>query len=165
MAWHVTEPRVIERCPYIVVGAYAVCEGDDEPWGEASEALSQRKDEVPNRVGDALLAFLYRPHKDDPSIAEDVRACFMGVEVSDDGHVPGGMTLTQFSGGKFVTVNCVGDTKMDAAMAVGPAINQLEQWIPENGYREGDACFCFSREEAVGPPFVQHVYIKLEEAT
>jgi predicted transcriptional regulator YdeE len=87
----------------------------------------------------------------------------MGVEVSDDAHVPEGMTLTRFSGGKYVTVECRGDTENEAAMAVGPAINQLEKWIPENGYREGDACFCFSREEADVPPFVQHVYIKLEE--
>ena len=63
MAFHLTEPKIIERGPYCVVGAYAICEG---------------------------------------------------------------MTLTRFSGGEYVTVECGGDTENEAAMAVGPAINQLE---------------------------------------
>ena len=163
MTAQITEPKIIERGPYHVVGTYAICEGDDEPWGEASGELDRRKSEVPNRESDTLLAFLYRPHRDDPSISEEVRSCFMGVEVTDLDHVPDGMTATRFTGGQYVTVACKGDTENEAAMAVGDAIRQLGQWIKENGYREGDACFCFSHEDAETPPFVQHVYIKLEK--
>ena len=32
-----------------------------------------------------MLGFLYRPHKDHPEIPESVRACFVGVEVTDLG--------------------------------------------------------------------------------
>jgi len=37
--------------------------------------------------------------------------------------------------------------------------------MPENGYSEGDACFACSHEEADTPPFIQYVYVKLEEQT
>jgi hypothetical protein len=161
----ISEPKIIERGPYSVVGVYASYEGDEKgpAWGEASAELERRKGEVGNREGDSLLAFLYRPHKDDPSIAEEVRACFMGLEVTDLTQVPDGMTATRFSGGKYVTVECKANTENDAAVAVGEAIERLEAWISEHGYREGDACFCFSHEGADTPPFIQHVYVKLEE--
>ncbi len=163
MTAQITEPKIIERGPYHVVGAYAICKGDDEPWGEASQELGRRKAEVLNRESDTLLAFLYRPHRDDPSIPEKVRSCFMGVEVTDLDHVPEGMAATRFTGGRYVTVECKGDTENEAAMGVGDAIQKLEKWIETNGYREGDACFCFSHENTDAPPFVQHVYVKLEQ--
>ena len=165
MALHLTEPKIIEHGSYNLVGFYAICEGEEEPWGEATEGLVRRLGEIRNRVGDTQLAFLYRPHRDDPSVSEEVRSCFMGVEVADLTQIPEGMTATHFSGGKYVTVECRGDTENEAAMGVGQAIHQLEEWIPQNGYREGDACFCFSHEEADVPPFIQYVYIKLEELT
>lgn len=163
MAAQITEPTMIDRGPCHVVGAYALCEGDDEPWGDASSELDRRKAEVPNRVYDTLLAFLYRPHRDDPSIAEGVRSCFMGVEVADLDHVPEGMAATRFTGGRYATVECRGETENEAAMAVGEAIHKLTKWIKENDGREGDACFCFSHEDADVPPYVQHVYIKMEQ--
>jgi hypothetical protein len=164
MALTITEPEIIERGAYCVVGSYAVCEGDDEPWGDAMAAFGARREDISNRKGDALLAFLYRPHRDDPSVDENVRACFIGVEVADLDHVPHGMATTRFSGGKFVTVECRGDTENEAAMGVGEAVAGLEKWIGDNGYTEGDSCFCFSREQADTPPFIQYVHIKLEEA-
>ena len=164
MALTITDPKTIKRGPYCVVGCYAICEGSDEPWGKAVSAFERRRDEIPNRVGDALLAFLYRPHKDSPSIADDVRSCFIGVEVADLVHVPEGMVATRFSGGDFVTAECRGDTENEAAMGVGEAVGGLETWIAEHGYREGDSCFCFSNEGATTPPFVQHVHIKIERA-
>lgn len=45
---------------------------------------------------------------------------------------------------------------------VGAAIGFLSQWIPEHDYVEGDACFASSDEKASKPPFVEHVYIKIE---
>jgi len=144
MGLHISEPRIVERGPYSIVGAYAICRGEEEPWGEASGELDRRREEIRNREGDTLLAFLYRPHRDDPSVPEEVRSCFMGVEVTDLSQVPEGMAATYFTGGKYVAVECRGDTENEAAMGVGDAVNQLEQWIAENGYCERDACFCFS---------------------
>jgi hypothetical protein len=72
--------------------------------------------------------------------------------------------VTHFSGGEFVTAECRGDTENEAAMGVGTAIVGLEKWLSANGYREGDSCFCFSREGADTPPFVQHVHIRIEKA-
>jgi hypothetical protein len=160
-----SEPEVIEHDPYNVVGAYAIRQGEEEPWGEASNAFDRRRHEIRNRKGDALLAFLYRPHRDDPSVPEGVRSCFMGVEVTDLTQVPQGMAATRFSGGKYVTIECTGDTENEAAVGVGQAVRRIEEWIPQNGYREGDACFCWSHEKAGRPPFVQYVYVKLEEPT
>ena len=165
MAATISEPKVIERGPCNVVGAYAVYEGDDEgpAWGQASAELDRRKADVLNREGDTLLGFLYRPHKDDPDVPQEVRSCFMGVEVTDLGRVPDGMAATRFSGGKYIAVACRGDTEMEAAVGVGDAVRKLERWMAENGCREGDACFCFSHEEADTPPFIQHILAKLEE--
>ena len=127
MALTITDPEIIERGPYCVVGAYAVCRGDEEPWGEAAAAFERRRGEVRNRVGDTLLAFLYRPHRDDPSVGEDVRSCFMGVEVADLDAPPEGMAATRFSGGKHIPVECRGATELEAAMGVGEAVARLFQ--------------------------------------
>jgi predicted transcriptional regulator YdeE len=160
-----SEPRIIEREPYLVVGAYCTFEGEDEGpgWSGASKKFSARREEISNRKGDTVLGFLYRPHKDDPSISESVRACFMGVEVADLDHVPEGLSTTRFSGGKYVIVECRGDTESEAAMGVGDGVHFLERWIKEHGYTEGDACFACSHENAPRPPFIEYVYIKIEE--
>ena len=94
---------------------------------------------------------------------EQVRSCFMGVEVTDLAQVPEGMSATSFTGGKYVIMESRGDTEGESAMGVGEAINYLEKWIPEHGYREGDACFTYSHEKADNPPFINYVLIKLEE--
>ena len=85
-----SEPRIIERGPYLVVGAYCTFEGEDEGpgWSGASKTLGARRGEITNRRDDTVLGFLYRPHRDHPDIPDSVRACFMGVEVSDFDHVP-----------------------------------------------------------------------------
>lgn len=160
-----SEPRIIERGPYQIVGAYCTFEGEDEGpgWTGASQAFFARRNEVVNRVDDAMLGFLYRPHKDDPSIPEGVRACFVGVEVTDLDHVPEGLSTTRFSGGKYVIVECKGDTEDEAAMGVGEGVSFLERWIAEQGYTQGDACFALSYESAPRPPFIEYVYIKIEE--
>jgi len=160
-----SEPRIIERGPYLVVGAYCAYEGEDEGpgWSGASQAFHARRGEIANRVDDAMLGFLYRPHKDDLSIPESVRACFMGVEVADLDRVPEGLSTTRFSGGKYVIVECKGDTEDEAAMGVGEGVAFLEKWIVEQGYTEGDACFALSHENAPRPPFIEYVYIKIEE--
>ena len=145
-----SEPRIIERKPYHIVGAYCTYEGDDEGpgWSGASRAFHAQREKITNRVGDTMLGFLYRPHKDDSTIPESVRACFIGVEVTDMHHVPKGLSTTQFSGGKYVVVACQGDIQNEAAMGVGEAVEFLEKWIPEQGYTEGDACFACSHENA-----------------
>jgi hypothetical protein len=159
------EPKVIEREPYLVVGAYCAFEGEDEGpgWSGASKAFFARREEITNRVDDTVLGFLYWPHRDDPSIPESVRACFVGVEVSDLDHVPEGLSTTRFSGGKYAIVACTGDTEGEAAMGVGEGVDLLEKWIAEQGYAEGDACFACSHEGAPKPPFIEYVYIKVEE--
>jgi predicted transcriptional regulator YdeE len=165
MALEITDPKLIEHAPYHVVGIYATFESDNEGpgWGRASAEFSRRQHEVKNRVGDTILGFLYRPHRDDPAIPESTRSCFMGVEVWSTDDVPEGMTLTHFSGGRYITTESRGDTENESAMGVGDAVQLLERWIEEHGSREGDACFCFSHENAETPPFVQHVYAKVED--
>jgi hypothetical protein len=160
-----SEPKIIERGPYRVVGAYCTYEGEDEGpgWSGASKTFYARREEITNRVDDAVLGFLYRPHKDHPEIPEDVRACFVGVEVTDLDHVPRGLSTTRFTGGKYVIVACQGDTEAEAAMGVGEGVGFLEKWIAEQGYTEGDACFALSHESTQKPPFVEYVYIKFEE--
>ncbi len=164
MSAEISEPKIIEHGPYCVVGMYAIFQGDreDPAWTEAYTAFMRRKPEVRNRVGDTMLGFLYRPHKDDPAIAAEVRSCFVGVEATDLSHVPAGMAATRFSGGQYVTVTCTGRTQDESAMGVGDAVALLEKWIRDNGYREGDACFALGHEGAATPPFVEHVHIKLE---
>jgi predicted transcriptional regulator YdeE len=159
------EPKVIEREPYLVVGAYCTYEGEDEGpgWSGASETFYARRDEIANRKDDAVLGFMYRPHKDDPTVPESARACFVGVEVTDLDHVPAGLATTRFSGGKYAIVACRGDTEGEAAMGVGEGVGFLESWIVEQGYTEGDACFACSHENAAKPPFVEYVYIKMEK--
>lgn len=159
-----SEPRIIERGPYKVVGAYGVFTGDDEGpgWQAAEAGFFPRKHEITNRADDHVLGFLYRPHRDHPDAAESERACFVGAEVTDFDHVPAGMATTQFSGGAYVIVDCRGDTAAEAAEGVGRAIGFLSQWMPEHGYAEGDACFACSDEKAARPPFVEQVYIKIE---
>ena len=160
-----SEPKVIEREPYLVVGAYATFEGEDEGpgWSSASNAFYARRKEIVNQQGDAVLGFLYRPYKDHPEIPESVRACFVGVEVADLDHVPEGLSTTRFSGGKYVIVACQGDTEGEAAMGVGEGVDLLEKWIVEHGYVEGDACFALSHEDAPKPPFVEYVYVNFVE--
>ncbi|MBN1579924.1 MAG: GyrI-like domain-containing protein [Anaerolineae bacterium] len=160
-----SEPTIIEREPYLVVGAYCAFEGEDEGpgWSGASQTFYARRDEITNRKDDRVLGFLYRPHKDDPNIPESTRACFVGVDVTDLNHVPEGLSTTQFSGGKYVIVACQGDTEDEAAMGVGEGVGFLEKWINENGYVQGDACFACSHENAPKPPFVEYVYIKIEQ--
>jgi predicted transcriptional regulator YdeE len=160
-----SEPKIIEREPYLVVGAYATYEGTDEGpgWSGASEAFFSRKEEIGNRKDDTVLGFLYRPHKDHPETPEDIQACFVGVDVTDFDHVPEGLSTTRFSGGKYVVVACQGDTEGEAAMGVGEGVNFLETWISEHGYTQGDACFACSHENTPKPPFVEYVYIKIEE--
>jgi hypothetical protein len=160
-----SEPKVIEREPYLVVGAYCTFEGGDEGqgWSGASKAFYARREEITNRKDDAVLGFLYRPHKDHPEIPESVRACFVGVEVTDLDHVPDGLSTTQFSGGRYAVVACVGDTEGEAAMGVGAGVGFLEGWVEEQGYTEGDACFALSHENEPRPPYVEYVYIKMEK--
>jgi len=162
---NLSEPKIIERGPYLVVGAYATFEGEDEGpgWSDASEAFYARRGEIPNRVGDAVLGFLYRPHKDHPEISESARACFVGVEVTDLDHVPEGLSTTRFSGGKYAIVSCTGDTEGEAATGVGEGVACLETWVAEQGYTEGDACFALSHEDAPRPPYVEYVYVKIED--
>jgi hypothetical protein len=77
-----SEPEIIEREPYLVVGAYCPYEGEDEGpgWSCASEKFYARREAIVSRKDDSVLGFLYRPHKDHPDIAESVRACFVGAE-------------------------------------------------------------------------------------
>lgn len=165
-----SEPTIIERGPYKVVGAYATYTGDtpeDESpgWQGAERGFFSRKNEITNRVDDGVLGFLYRPHQDHPEISPDVKACFVGAEVTDFDHVPTGMSTTQFPGGKYVLLDCIGDTGDEAAAGVGEAIGMLMfDWIPAHGYKEGDGCFAFGHENAQRPPHIETVYIKLETA-
>jgi predicted transcriptional regulator YdeE len=161
-----SKPRIIERGPYKVVGAYCTFSGDDEGpgWTGAERAFFSQRHEIRNRTDDLVLGFLYRPHRDHPDAAESERACFVGAEVTDFNHVPAGMATTQFSGGQYVIVDCRGDTQEEAAVGVGEAIGFLSQWMPEHGYAEGDACFACSDEKAPRPPFMEQVYIKIEAA-
>lgn len=101
--------------------------------------------------------------KDHPEIPDSVRACFIGVEVARLGHVTEGLSVTRFSGGKYAIIACRGDTQGEAAQGVGDGVTFLEKWIAEQGYVEGDACFACGPEPAEGPPFIEHVYIKIEE--
>ncbi|TFG72973.1 MAG: AraC family transcriptional regulator [Anaerolineales bacterium] len=156
-----SEPEIIERGSYQVVGAYATFEGADEGpgWSGASQAFFARMREITNRTDDMVLGFLYRPHRDHPEIHEDIRACFIGVEVADLDHVPQELSTTTFSGGKFVIVACQGETEDEAAMGVGDGVQFLMQWIKQHGYTEGDACFACSHENAPKPPFIEYVYM------
>ena len=160
-----SEPKIIEREPYQIVGAYCTYEGEDEGpgWSGASKAFYARREEITNGIGDAVLGFMYRPHKDHPEVPESVTACFVGVEVTDLDHVPEGLSTTQYSGGKYAIVACKGDTEGEAAMGVGEGVAFLERWVSEQGYVQGDACFALSHENATRPPFVEYVYIKIEE--
>ncbi len=161
-----SEPKIIEREPYNVVGSYCTYEGQDEGpgWTGADQEFNRRRAEVTNTKGDLTLGFMYRPHRDHPDIPEDVHACFVGVEVSDLDHVPEGMSTTRFSGGLYAVVACQGDDGGESAMGVGDAINYLEtEWLAKNGYTEGDACFAASETHAQRPPYVEYVYMKLEK--
>lgn len=160
-----SEPRVIERGPYKVVGCYCAYEGENEGpgWSGAHKAFTGRQDEIANRTDDLMLGFLYRPHRDHPEVPDDVRACFIGVEVADLDHVPEGMSTTQFSGGKYAIVECRGETQDEASMGVGEGVQMLEAWVEEEGYVEGDACFACSPPQDDPPPFIEYVYIKMSE--
>jgi predicted transcriptional regulator YdeE len=160
-----SEPTVIERGPYLVVGAYSTFEGDDEGpgWSGASQEFNARREEIANRIGDTVLGFLYRPHRDHLEIPESVRACFVGVEVADLDDVPEGLSTTRFLGGRYVIVACKGDTEGEAAMGVGEGVGFLERWVADNGYVEGDACFACSHESEPRPPYIEYVYMNFEE--
>lgn len=160
-------PRVIRRGPYHVVGAWHPYVGDDEDpaWAAADLAFRERSAAITERADDLVLGFLYRPHRDDPSVSADVRSCFVGVEVlALPSPLPEGLAATTFSGGEYVLVDCIGDTPGEAAEGVGRAIAMLaDEWLPAHGYVEGDACFAASRAGgAPRPPWVETVYIKLE---
>jgi predicted transcriptional regulator YdeE len=109
-----------------------------------------------------LLGLLYRPHADDPAAPAEARACFVGVEVTELDAAPAGCAVTRFSGGEYVVVACQGDAPEEAAEGVGQAIGALAEWIRAHGYREGDACFAASHEDAAKPPYIEYVYVKLE---
>ena len=153
--------ETFERGPYLVVGCYAAYEGDNEGsgWSGASGAFMPRVAEISNRADDTILGFLYRPHRDHPEIGEDVRAAFVGVEVTDLDHVPEGMWVTRFSGGKYARLACRGDTENEAAMAVGPGVGRLMAWVEQQGRTQGDACFALSRPSEPKPPYVEWVYM------
>jgi DNA gyrase inhibitor GyrI len=161
------EPKIIQRGPYVVVGAYCPFEGEDEGpgWEAADRAFWPRAGEITNRADDLVLGFLYRPHRDDPAVPEGVRACFVGVEVSDARDAPPGMAITRFPGGEYVTVAFEGDSAGEAAEGVGRAIGYLEcEWLAANGCVAGDACFAAGEQHAARPPYVEHVYMKIERA-
>ena len=159
--YRLSKPVVIERDPTHVVGMVVLGEGNEEPWGETMKAFDARKADIPNRVGDTQLAFLYRPSKDDPAAPEDARGCFIGYETANGDHVPEGMSHTRFSAGYYVTLTCSGEREMDAAMGVGDAVQTLEAWARTHGFTEGDACFCLSHDDTEKPPYVQHVLMKI----
>ena len=156
-----SEIETFQRGPYLVVGCFATYEGDNEGpgWSGASQAFMPRIGEITNRTDDTVLGFLYRPGRDHPEIGDDVRAAFVGVEVTDLDQVPEGMSTTRFSGGKYARLACRGDTEGEAAMAVGPGVGKLMSWAKENGYDEGDACFALSRPSEPKPPYVEWVYM------
>ena len=160
-----TEPRLVQRDPTHVVGAYRTYVGDDEGpgWSGAYQEFTLRRFEITNRVNDAMLGFLYRPHRDHPGIPQSVRACFIGVEVEDLCQVPEGMAATHFSGGPYVVVACRGDTQDEASIGVGEAVELLERWLPEHGYEEGDACFASSDELTETSPYIENVYMRAVE--
>lgn len=160
-----SEPRIVERGPCLVAGAYATFEGDDEGpgWAAADAAFRSRADEITDRVDGSVLGFLYRPHVDHSEVPPDVRACFVGVEVADAAGVPQGLALTRFSGGSYAVVDAVGDDPGEAAEGVGLAIADLaERWVPAHGFVEGDACFAAGDPAAPAPPFVETVWMKVE---
>jgi hypothetical protein len=161
----ISKPEIMERGPYLVVGAYSTFEGEDEGpgWSGASTTFFARKDEITNRIGDLILGFLYHPHRDESNIPEEVRACFVGVEVTDLDHIPPGLSSTTFSGGQFVIVACQGDTEDEAAMGVGDGVQLLQKWVNDNGYKQGDACFACSHENVVRPPYIEYVYMNFVE--
>jgi predicted transcriptional regulator YdeE len=169
MTMHLSEPSIIEREPYKVVGVYCTYEGntpeDESPaWNGAFEEFASRKHEIHNRRDDSVLGFLYRPHDDHAAIPEDVRSCFIGVEVADLDHIPDGMAVTRFSGGQYAVVEIRGDIQDEASEGVGTAIYFLARdWMPKHGYKEGDACFACSHENAARPPYIEYVYMKLEK--
>ncbi len=158
------QPQIVEREPYLVVGCYATYQGDDEGpgWAGAEERFHRLRGMIRNRKGDWMLGFLYRPSRDDSTVPADVRACFVGVEVMDEGQAPPGLTLTRFPGGTYATVECRGDRPEEAAQGVGEAIAFLDGWLARNGHREGDACFACSHEAAPRPPYIEYVYMKVE---
>ena len=163
-----SEPKIIERGPYKVVGCFCNYEGNDESpgWQGADKRFFNRRDAVTNRADDLILGFLYRPHNDHPEIPEDTKACFIGVEVTDLDCVPEGMSTTTFSGGQYAVVACIGDTESESAEGVGEAIGFLENaWVPHHGFTEGDGCFAAGNEKAPKPPFVEYVYMKIEKHT
>ena len=59
MTLTITDLKIIERGPYCIVGNYAVCEGSNEPWGEAAAAFDRRRGEIKNRVGDEFLDLMF----------------------------------------------------------------------------------------------------------
>lgn len=161
-----SEPRIIERGPYLVVGVYCTFEGEDEGsgWSGAHAEFFRREHEIVNRVDDLVLGFIYRPHEDDASIPENTNSCFVGVEVADLDRIPDGMSVTRFSGGQYVVVECKGDVQEEAGAGVAEAIHFLkEKWLPEHGYRAEVGCFACSHEDEARPPFIEHVYVRLEK--
>lgn len=163
-----SQPTIIEHEPFQVVGCYATFEGEDEGpgWDGAHRAFFARESEVQDRADDLVLGFLYRPHRDDPTVPATVRACFVGVPVTSLDRVPDGMHVTRFSGGEYAVIACEGESPDEPGQGVGEAIGYLErEWMPTHGYSAGDACFAAGQEHAVPPPYVEYVYMKLERPT
>jgi len=79
-----SEPRIIERGPYKVVGAYCAYAGDDEGpgWTGAEHGFFPRRLKIQNRTDNFVLGFLYRPHVDHPDVPESVKACFQEFDLS-----------------------------------------------------------------------------------
>ena len=79
MAATISEPKVIERGPCNVVGAYAVYEGDDEgpAWGQASAEFDRRRGEgFPNHeCGSAM--------KPPWEVFAESRGCNLIIDVDD----------------------------------------------------------------------------------
>lgn len=160
-----SEPIVIIHEPFQIVGVYCTFDGEHEDagWRGAEAAFFARLPEISNRKDSLVIGFLYHPHRDHPEIAEEVRSCFVGVDVLDLEHVPHGMSVVCYSGGSYAVVACRGNTPSEPGEGVGEAIDYLhETWMPAHGFRAGDACFACSDQQDAPPPYVEYVYMKLE---
>ncbi len=118
------EPTIIEREPVHLVGVYCTYEGGNEEagWRAAEKAFFERYKEIQNRRDSLIFGLMYRPNKDHPEISEDVQAVFLGVDVSDFEHIPDGMSVTHYSGGKYALVPC-----RDGEIGLGEAIQYMHE--------------------------------------
>ena len=98
---HSANPRLSNTNPYHVAGMYCTYEGDNEEtgWSGAYQAFNQIEAKITNRKDGMTLGFLYRPHTDHPEISQEIKACFIGVDVAGFDDVPEGMATTVFDRG------------------------------------------------------------------